>query len=636
MLEDRAISDYRRRKDVVINRKNQGKDGKIKEKRCFGLSMSWLYCSLVNLFDGRPFTQDPFFRCGVGEEGYYRAVWNSLLEPIYRHTDPRGTELGMISITTSSKTKSVRNPDVMVSTEVESACQGLSAREVTPFLTSLLLSFEFSSASHVIQNPCCNSGFFLELRTIVSDCQYETNPEILRTKLVQLRQRYPLMDSLELNNKYYANTADNRAFVVDGLAERQIVGAILNVVFSPQDNNAVRGGMGSVLYTKNRNIIKQVLSVEEAKFMTFTVTDVVSFTGNYIGTWVGLLAILLALDEPSLVHVTKPIIVLVHGRPFETNIKELIQIYIYLTVGTECNDPDDGYFTSLGGLLGIQGNAPISLHMYAVELQILRSAFSPCVYNRIQVGGDDSCCIILHNSYEEGLNISSQFIEYVHNNVGYIREEGTTILKISDLSEHEDTLIGEFCKKSVYACLREGKVVIQSLKGFPMYEQLLTPPSGPKDSLQKITEILISLEDLVKQRTIEQYQAEYFLAACERFLNVSAPQQLEEKLYLQIPLIVDGSFSFSERAYQILQEDISYCTSTGILFLRSLPQKIDHLCNVRKKLVRTTVVLYDRPQHFICLRGEVGQYIATFPRQVRVVANESDYRCNEIFSILMN
>lgn len=588
------VKELGRRVKALKKKKLEIRDGSNKERRAYGFYMGPLFRELVSLFvPGAAWSSSGVHRVPVGKQ-HFKSLWDTMLEGVYRVCDST-VKSGRVEIHASTKTLSGRwarrvSSDV-VETMARSAHRNRSFEHMESFVT-LLLSFDSPGFSRsVLREDVLSVPFFSRLVEIVDPTKSYDTPDAFSVELRRLREKYPLPPNMvHLREKFYAARGDFRAYVSDADEVRQLVGSLLASIFQPaQDAENVRDGVSKALYPKDKNLIDQSLVVEG--FMALGFSDVSSFTGGYTGTWMGLLAILLALRyQPPLKHLNAVKTVMLHGYPFEFRVADVIQIYLYLTVGLEAHDDSSGeLFTPTGGLLGVSGNATLSLFFYAVEIQwVVRTlrAADPRLYLRCQLGGDDIFLVATHRLPGIAQENVYEVLQYLRTNIGFSREE--TIREVSALElGPTGEVLGEFCKKGVLATKTSKGVAIRSIRGYPAPVGLLQPPLEDTERYEVLENVRHLMEDLVANRTLSLEEADSFLGASELRLSYQT-SPISPCLYV-VGQESSRGYCIGPDAAKLLQQEISYLQSDGTVARLTFRENLAFWCK-RNRLISVTAL----------------------------------------------
>lgn len=575
-------------------KKHEQRDGCLKERRAYGFYLGPLFRELVNLFDSDAcWASAGVHRVPVGRL-HYRALWDTMFEGIYRACDS-GTTRDQIKAHASTKTLSGRwanrTSSEVAETMARCAHKNRPEQHLETFET-LLLSFDTPGFSKPILNEDVLSvPFFSQLAKMVDSTVSYATPDEFSVELRRLREQFPLPSNMVfLKQKFYPSRGDFRAYVSDSCEVRQLTGSLLASIHKPaQDEQSVRDGVSRALFPRDKNLINQTLDVKG--FLATGFSDVSSFTSGYTGTWMGLFALLLALRyQPSLKHLNSARTVMVEGYPFEYRVADVIQIYLYLTVGLEALDESsDELYTPTGGLLGVSGNSALSLYFYAVEMQwVVRSirVRDSGLYLRCQIGGDDIFLVATHPSPGIALAAVYDVLQYLKTNVGFSREETLREVGAYELKSAGESL-GVFCKKDVLAKRTMSGVKLQSFRGYPAPEGLLLPPCQEEERCETLETVRLLMEDLVTGGTLSLEEACSFLGASERRLSCKS-SSVSPCLYVVGQNSLKG-YCVGPDAAELLQREVSFLQSDGTVVCLSYHERLA-FWGKRKRLASVTAL----------------------------------------------
>jgi len=255
--------------------------------------------------------------------------------------------------------------------------------------------------------------------------------------------------SLRMKVKYYPSRDDNRAYCSDHSRLRSLVASCLNRMIAPK-SMSTRLNLHSACFLRPDK--KDVLDLHipdyyDERVATYLVTaDISNFTGSFANAWLMTFVMGLELDQNERLEDRYQLFSI--GDYFiKASWKELLILYVYLTVGVPCWIEDLSRFGYLsGGFLGVGGNISIGLLCLAVVLQNLFARLKPEIIDyRAQAGGDDVALILrcMKADQEEISNLISNELEAY---VGKLKE-----FEVFDLDELDDGVIqnATFCRKRI-------------------------------------------------------------------------------------------------------------------------------------------------------------------------------------------
>lgn len=399
----------------------------------------------------------------------------------------------------------------------------------------------------------------------------------------------------ELNVRAYLARSDERAYVVDHDAFRHLVGSSLHSVFTPLHKSRRRLlASEHVNPTQGRNLIEKYILVPFGATCAVAVSDTSAFTSSGVNLWAGLFAFLLRLTNPaSAVRAGAPILLRVKGALVHCTIVQLVQLYLWLSVGTGCRDKSTGEtYVSQGGYLGVCCNITLALLAQSYCLDTFR-LLVPDKYGLLsfdaQSGGDD-----VYTHYVGHPAQVSAAMNAVHDSltayVGSQKEFSTVFLTPGVTAATSHGLGLKFCKKEllveVVELRPEGVVYkVSSQYGVPVLEDLFAPgPASVSAARREYGEFFRQAREATC-RLPDAFQA------CEFLTTLYARSKLDP-LKANIPLLVgttnvalrvgvdyherDGLFA-SHRAWELVDLVQPVPFSLSMVFNNTLSEKIRHL-----------------------------------------------------------
>jgi len=201
-----------------------------------------------------------------------------------------------------------------------------------------------------------------------------------------------LSKDLLMKIKYYPSRDDNRAYCSDHNRLRSLVASCLNRMVLPKRmSTRLKLHSASILRPDKKDVLDLHLRrTPIADQHTYLIlADISNFTGSLANAWLMVYTMGLELAQGKLEDRYQ--LFSIGGKIIEASWKELIMLYLYLTVGVPCWIEEQSRFGYLsGGFLGVGGNITIGLLCLAVVLEDARRRLMKSVTEiRIQAGGDD-------------------------------------------------------------------------------------------------------------------------------------------------------------------------------------------------------------------------------------------------------
>lgn len=257
-----------------------------------------------------------------------------------------------------------------------------------------------------------------------------------------------LNQDLIMKVKYYPSRDDNRAYCSDHSRLRSLVACCLNRMISPK-SMATRRRLhsASILRPDKKDVLDLHLPLtdDEEIYTYLILADISNFTGSFANAW--LMVYTMGLEVACGRLEDRYQLFSIGGKFLKASWKELVILYVYLTVGVPCWVESQARFGYLsGGFLGVGGNITIGLLCLAVVLQDLLWRLKKKVFDqRAQAGGDD-IAIVIRCTKTNVESIVDDIYEELEAYVGKVKE-----LDVHCLEDLPDGVIDEavFCRKRI-------------------------------------------------------------------------------------------------------------------------------------------------------------------------------------------
>jgi hypothetical protein len=316
--------------------------------------------------------------------------------------------------------------------------------------------------------------------------------------------------------------------------------------------------------------------------------------------------------------------------------KELLLLYLYLTVGVPCWVEDQSRFAHLsGGFLGVGGNISIGLLCLAIILQDVIKRLRPRVWDiRVQAGGDD-IALLIQCSPAELEEISELIRGELERYIGLVKD-----YVVLDLEDCDDGILDEvlFCRKRIIMRTTTRRIHLEGEPSVPLPQSLVPlPPIRRKDLQVKAW-----------------YELDNSLRVFENKMpNVEVLTDSLRQLFLDQyrevkPLRVHQERSLTS-SHRILQYDTYLITDVAHKVVLSIPQVwyhgsaalVNYGAKVRHALSMETVVMMkvakdeDSSDLIVMTSTEAGMLKRTFWNE-RIHVDFNIELLDELISIIEN
>ena len=270
---------------------------------------------------------------------------------------------------------------------------------------------------------------------------------------LNLRERWPLEIRIRLSCKLYLSRMERRTFGSDSLQIRSLVGSIVHALLLPKGKFDSTHPYGHSIPTKGRNVLSFDFSIAWTNEYTMIYGDISSFTSSFSNLWVLLLELIHGLETAGVV---KKIIVDVGGSLVETNLVEVLRLFLYLGAGAGVIDGGEQFFPK-GAILGVAGVDTLAKVLFGLLLESICATTPGVITARAQAGGDDFYIGLVTSSQRPESRVAA--IDYIRNEV----EKVVGRLKVLEFETLEEPPVDfvstyTFCKKHV-------RVVSEVLEG---------------------------------------------------------------------------------------------------------------------------------------------------------------------------
>jgi hypothetical protein len=412
---------------------------------------------------------------------------------------------------------------------------------------------------------------------------------------------------LKMTTKYYASRDDLRAYCSDSSRLRSLVACCLNRLFSPK-SMLLRKKLHSaqVLRPDKKDIldihIPEATSDDERIYLLLV--DISNFTGSLANAWLMLYCMSLELDCGRLKDRYQLFGI---GKYFVTaSWKELLILYIYLTVGVPCWIEELSKFGYLsGGFLGVGGNISIGLLCLALILQDLIDRLKRQVIDyRLQAGGDDIAIVV--RCLEKDIDgLSNDIKEDLGQYIGRLKE-----FDVFDLVGLEDGIMEDaiFCRKRILFRRYNGYIHLTGEPSVPLPSSLFPSTRITKRYLQiqawsELDYGLIGFEKAMPNSTrLTDTLRQLFLETYRQVI----PMRTYKKKYLtgNHRVIQVGRDLVTDLAHKAICEvrAVQYC---GIVALSDYESKLRHAL-VREFVTLAEVYTGENPIKIVMTKAEAN------------------------------
>lgn len=406
---------------------------------------------------------------------------------------------------------------------------------------------------------------------------------------------------LHLYTKSYLARGDERAYVSDSDAFRSLGGSILQAALMPSSITArLRLTTNDVNPATSRNILKKIYNVPSGKSLYLTMSDTSSFTSSGVNLWGVALAHLTMLTQSQEgERWCRPFMVRVYGHFLEVTMVELLQLYLYMTVGVPCIDTEAGEeYVSQGGYLGVAANMTLCLLAQSLVLLCLKNhALQRGVIMDAQTGGDDVFTALIGDDADVYLvvgKVRSDLTSFV----GSQKEFGYMSIDVS--SEREFTLPYTFCKKAVTVRVKPYAtgcfVEVMSEYELPLMEGLFSPLPENADLERELFVFSKSVSEAVSRYSNPNaaYHALMSLYIDVHDFPLGSKPLVMKQTNVCVPddLITQGDLVYTKHAYEVVYAQ-PWIEGPNTCAHETLMGKTQYALSMRYiSLVRTDAVMF--------------------------------------------
>lgn len=284
---------------------------------------------------------------------------------------------------------------------------------------------------------------------------------------------------LIMDSKYYPARNDLRAYCKDRNLLRHLSGCCLHRLILPADKSTRQAlHREQVLPSAEKDLLRMRIPIVPGHSSLLGLSDISNFTGSAANAWCMLLSMSLWLSAEGFGDRKAPNVFAVKENLFKATWKDILAIYLYLTVGVPCYVGESQSYEYLpGGFLGVSGNITIGLLFLSLVLENIKRYWKGHAHVQCQAGGDD-CAIGVVAEPNTAMEVLD-FAKYqLSSYVGHIKE--WIIVDLSTVHDGDVIRGGRFCKKRI------------RVRVFPGYYEICGEPSIP------IPEALVSNEKIRK------------------------------------------------------------------------------------------------------------------------------------------
>jgi len=309
---------------------------------------------------------------------------------------------------------------------------------------------------------------------------------------------------LKMRTKLYVSRADIRAYYVDHDELRHLVGSVLQtLLLCPTMTLRTRLVTEAWLPAKNKNILnKGIPGIRVEDSVLMAVGDLSSFTNNDVNSWTLLLLQLLSLEDEGCEMLLESFNVMVRGQFLSCCLKDVIVVYLMLTVGAVSLLPTGDPYVAMGGYLGVKANMTLTTMAFAVRLDLhSRNLMSDNRDLSIlgQIGGDDYMYLIQGPNRRVVEQTQASFTAMIEQYVGQTKDPFETWVDLFAEDTHPSV---RFCKKSLWFTTTLGRddsvrdLLIQADYKLPFMGELITCMfyTTNRSVLNKLREFIVQVE----------------------------------------------------------------------------------------------------------------------------------------------
>jgi hypothetical protein len=460
-----------------------GSDAIAKSLRCYDTEIHPIFEERLSCwFDGLS------CRCNtVGRTYFYNSayagmtgsnVMNCAFHSFYLQEPRDESEIISISISTKTSVTLTKLEGTDMRTEVDEWLK--SYNQGDPYEVVSLRALANQELGFAVVHDLLENTRNSTLATGILHLLRENNFRFPCDRPVIVRDRH-LPPDLRMNVKYYPARDDNRAYCSDHNRLRSLVGCCLHRMISPKRmTTRLALHTSSILRPDKKDILDLHLPLAPSDDICthLILADISNFTGSFGNAWLMVFTMGLEIacgnleDRYQLFGIGTNIV----GASW----KELLLLYLYLTVGVPCWVEDQSRFAHIsGGFLGVGGNISIGLLCLAIILQDVIKRLRPRVWDiRVQAGGDD-IALLIQCSLEDLEEISELIRGELDRYIGRVKD-----YVVLDLGDCKDGALDEvlFCRKRIIMRTTNRRIHLEGEPSVPLPQSLIpSPPIGRKD-----------------------------------------------------------------------------------------------------------------------------------------------------------
>lgn len=390
-------------------------------------------------------TETTSYQFQATSEGFAgNALMNYIFQPLFDHETPKFQKVIYLKCSTRTRVMGDNDKLVAMKTHIQRAIR-LNTTDEEPCPTFFKLCEHFlgedvpqALLNRPFEETVLYSSIIQFFRQHGNSFPYDHR--------VSIPGRTVARDIL-MKSKYYPNRNDLRAFCMDLNPIRHLTGCCLHRLLLPKDMEVrCKLARNKVVPAQDKDKLDLVVPRLPGATHRLILVDISNFTGSAANSWAMIFIMILELDKGG--NWNKPNNVFGVGQhTFQAKWKELLIVYLYLTVGYPCFIDDETAPHYLpGGFLGVAGNITIGLVYLAVVLENFERSWRGVLhFVRTQAGGDDTGIYLCGESdMVEEATVALRFA--LENYVGHLKN-----FEVIDLNTMPWGVMNDatFCKKRV-------------------------------------------------------------------------------------------------------------------------------------------------------------------------------------------
>lgn len=446
---------------------------------------------------------------------------------------------------------------------------------------------------HDVTNNLLDDFRHSDLALSIESLLKENHYRIPCDRYVKVASRH-LPSDLYMKTKYYSSRDDFRAYCTDHNRLRSLIASCLNRMIAPKSmRTRKRLHTAKILRPEKKDYIDLRIATHtcDDNYSTFLVlADISNFTGSFGNSW--LMIFIMAMEISANERLKDRYqLMSIGSQLFEVSWKELLVMYLYLTVGVPCYVSEQSKFGYLsGGFLGVGGNMAIGLLALCWVLEdCMKRLRKDCMYSTYQAAGDDiAIAITCHRDVIDDITdvIRRELTEYV----GQVKE-----FQIIDLLNVNSYILEGacFCKKRIRCVRRERYIHLTAEPSVPLPDSLFPDHTITRFDLQ--VDAWHELDNSLREFESEMPGLEV-LADSLRFLFIGKyPDVLPRRTHTRKFLTVHHKVLHTGAFYPVTDialekvELVPTVEYRGIVALEDLESKLRHalICNILTMVIVT-------------------------------------------------